>query len=390
MSDEGIKADTNAEELDKAVPVGAVEDDYQLTDGRPISLVKQWYLLFCKRFRILRRRYIPYVVAIVFVIAGAGFAPLLIKSSKDPITCPASTDLVDDSNSRSRSDLASSARPRILFGPPGSLNDTRLAQIAQVYSHSRTAAASCDPKFNPYCSDYGYHSTSQVKDSLVMVNTYEEFIARIKVFQDPHQLLSNPPADLPANSSSEGRKIDGGIWIDDDATILATNIDHPENAARMLNFLDNLLTDVPIATGYSSFSTTPPPHIFVQSALIFIVYYGLIMASYPAFFALYPTNERISNVRSMQYSNGIRPLPLWLSHLAFDAIFVVIISSVATGLLSASTPVWFGLGYIWIVLILYGLSATLLSYVISMIAKSGVTAWISKSFQVPSYAPVLI
>ncbi|KAJ4369650.1 hypothetical protein N0V83_005412 [Neocucurbitaria cava] len=80
-------------------------------------------------------------------------------------------------------------------------------------------------------------------------------------------------------------------------------------------------------------------------------------------------------VRSMQYSNGIRPLPLWLSHLSFDAIFVLIISIVATALLSISTPVWTGLGYIFIIFVLYGIVAALLSYVISMFAKGAVTAW---------------
>lgn len=96
---------------------------------------------------------------------------------------------------------------------------------------------------------------------------------------------------------------------------------------------------------------------------------------YPAFFTLYPTNERISNVRSMQYSNGIRPIPLWLSHLAFDGVFIIVVTSVATGLLSASTPVWFGMGYIFIILLLYGITMALLSYVISMFAKSAVTSW---------------
>jgi ATP-binding cassette subfamily A (ABC1) protein 3 len=94
------------------------------------------------------------------------------------------------------------------------------------------------------------------------------------------------------------------------------------------------------------------------------------------FFALYPTNERISNVRSMQYSNGIRPVPLWLSHLAFDGIFVLVISAVATGLLSASTPIWVGLGYVFFILFLYGIVSALLSYVISMFARTPVTAWL--------------
>jgi ATP-binding cassette subfamily A (ABC1) protein 3 len=97
--------------------------------------------------------------------------------------------------------------------------------------------------------------------------------------------------------------------------------------------------------------------------------------SYPVFFALYPTNERISNVRSMQYSNGIRPIPLWLSHLAFDGIFVLVISAVAAGLLSMSTPVWVSLGLVFVILFLYGIVCALLSYVISMFARTPVTAW---------------
>lgn len=97
--------------------------------------------------------------------------------------------------------------------------------------------------------------------------------------------------------------------------------------------------------------------------------------SYPVFFALYPTNERISNVRSMQYSNGIRPIPLWLSHLAFDGIFVLVISVVATVLISISTPIWVGIGYIFLIFFLYGIVCALLSYIISMFARTPVTAW---------------
>jgi ATP-binding cassette subfamily A (ABC1) protein 3 len=77
----------------------------------------------------------------------------------------------------------------------------------------------------------------------------------------------------------------------------------------------------------------------------------------------------------MQYSNGIRPIPLWLSHLAFDGIFVLVISAVAVGLLSMSTPIWVGLGYIFLILFLYGIVCALLSYIISMFARTPVTAW---------------
>lgn len=97
--------------------------------------------------------------------------------------------------------------------------------------------------------------------------------------------------------------------------------------------------------------------------------------SYPVFFALYPTNERISNVRSMQYSNGIRPIPLWLAHLSFDSTFVIVISAVATALIATSTPVWHKEGLIFVVFVLYGIVCALLSYIFSMFAKNAVAAW---------------
>jgi hypothetical protein len=52
-----------------------------------------------------------------------------------------------------------------------------------------------------------------------------------------------------------------------------------------------------------------PPN--TQDSLQFVFYFGLVMAAYPAFFALYPTAERIRGVRALQYSNGVRSLPLW-------------------------------------------------------------------------------
>ncbi|KAL1601480.1 hypothetical protein SLS60_006395 [Paraconiothyrium brasiliense] len=372
------KQAATADKVDEEDEVGLVKaatEHYELKDGRPISVIKQWYLLVGKRFRILRRRYVPYFVAVAFAIVGAGIAPLLIKSFKEPMKCPTPADLVSDYNAAYRYDLITTYSPRILFGPPDKLNETRLAQVANVYSHNTTGTKDCDPTVRSYCPDYGFHNTTQLKDSLVMVNTYDEFTKKIQAYQDYFSGGYIGSYSSGTYSSYDDVQIDGGIWMGDDGAIFAANVQSSDSVSIMLNFLDNILTGVPISAGYSPFPTEQPPEIYDYRPLIFIVYYGLIMAAYPAFFALYPTNERISNVRSMQYSNGIRPLPLWLSHLAFDGIFVVVISSVATGLLSASTPVWFGLGYIWLILVLYGLTATLLAYVISMFAKSAVTAW---------------
>lgn len=68
------------------------------------------------------------------------------------------------------------------------------------------------------------------------------------------------------------------------------------------NALDTLLTNVSISTQYQAFDVP-----WVSSAgknLQLVVYFGLALCAYPAFFALYPTLERLRHVRQLHYSNG--------------------------------------------------------------------------------------
>lgn len=167
----------------------------------------------------------------------------------------------------------------------------------------------------------------------------------------------------------------GGIFMSDIPTLTYAVSYGSYGGIFLQNMLNIISTGYPISTGYTGFQQIQMPDIFNFQSLEFIIYFGLIFCAYPAFFALYPTTERFRLVRSMQYSNGVRPLPLWFSHLAFDTCFIIIISAVSTGLLSMATPIWFSIGCVFVVLLLYGITSTLLSYVISMIAPSAVAAW---------------
>lgn len=51
------------------------------------------------------------------------------------------------------------------------------------------------------------------------------------------------------------------------------------------------------------------------------------------------------------------------------------ISAVATALLATSTPVWHGMGLVFVVFLLYGIVCAILSYIISMFVKNAITAW---------------
>jgi len=343
-----------------------------LEDGRPISAFKQWWILFCKRFRILRRRYIPYIVAVVFAVAGAAVAPLLIKSFDYNMECPKQDAHVYDYMYRSdfASAYSSSYSPSYIVGPASKVNDKQLSQMVDVYSVNRTS-------YGQY--GYGYRNASQLRDDLVLVDTLEQFKKVIETKQKP-SILSY----FNSYGSDSGTYDDGGIWLGDEknppAVMYNAGSGNGGSALAMQNFLNNMLSDVPISSSYQILPEVTLPSIFDYKPLLFLLYSGLICCAYPAFFALYPTNERISNVRSMQYSNGIRPLPLWLSHISFDGIFISIISVATIVLISVSTPSWVGLGYIFVVLLLYGIAAALFSYVLSMFAKSPVTAWFMVAF----------
>ncbi|KAH7117561.1 hypothetical protein B0J11DRAFT_591860 [Dendryphion nanum] len=354
---------TENEEAHGAPVMINMGEHYDLTDGKPISAFKQWWILFCKRFRILRRRYMPYIVILAFAIAGAGVARLLIASFRKPMTCPADGGMKYDSSYRQDFGDRASSRPKYLFGPSSMFDDQKMETIVKAYS----------PAYYQQYSRYyqmGYANVTDLKSKFTVVDTLEEFSRQIRESQDGK-------GDGAGGSRYRNYgyvDIDGGIWLGDTPTVVA-NAGWASYVSGLFSAMNMMLSNVPISTGFASFAYEQIPPVYDFKPLTFIIYYGLIMACYPAFFALYPTNERISNVRSMQYSNGIRPLPLWLSHLAFDAIFILTIAAVGTGLLSAATPVWFGLGYVFFVLFLYGIVSALVAYLISMFAKSSVTAW---------------
>ncbi|KAF2016665.1 P-loop containing nucleoside triphosphate hydrolase protein [Aaosphaeria arxii CBS 175.79] len=337
-----------------------MNQNYELTSGRPISAFKQWYILYRKRFRILRRRFIPYFVALAIALVGAGVAPFLIKKMDKPMACPDPN--VGTFDSDYRYDLSKSTAHNFVIGPSRLVTDRKLQQIVDLYPRGLTGN-----EYDGY-TDSGFDNLADLKKQLIMVDTRDEFTGYVKDRQAYAAAHPLEPIDRPA---------DAGLWLDENdptVMILAGDYDYRFIAGTM-NFFNMMLSNVKISAGFYNFAYNALPVMYKFDPLIFTVYYGILLCAYPAFFALYPTNERLSNVRSMQYSNGIRPLPLWSSHLAFDSILVALSSAVATVLLYNSTPIWVGLGYIFVIMFLYGTASALFSYLVSMFAKSAVTAW---------------
>src|SRR3569833_4456756 len=89
------------------------------------------------------------------------------------------------------------------------------------------------------------------------------------------------------------------------------------------------------------------------------------MSIYPCFFALYPAYEKAKKVRALQYANGVRPFPLWISHLLFDFIIVAIGSLAFTITIGIQfSDFWLAPGYMFLISCLYGLASILISYLL--------------------------
>lgn len=218
--------------------INITEEDYKLSEGRPISVVKQWWILLCKRFRILRRRWIPYFVAVAFAIAGAGVAPTLINSVRTAIPCPKPADLIYDSTYRN--DLGSSfygsssyyrtsgdtlSSKTLVFGPKDRLDDDRLNILANVYSVNHTR--------NYGTSLYGYRNGTQIKDQLRLVSTYEEFQNAIRDdWRRQDSSFSSRYFDYTPYTS-----IKGGVWLGDDKSepTILINPRRSDSPNQMLN-----------------------------------------------------------------------------------------------------------------------------------------------------------
>jgi ATP-binding cassette, subfamily A (ABC1), member 3 len=339
-----MKDSASETELRPLANTGAVT--LGLQKGRHLSGFSLCWILFRKRLTVFRRRWVPYFVAIAIALIGAGVAPLLMKDLKSRPECPSVQQLSPgETYDAFAINLGTVFKQQIVIGPGSSVNDQTWHTLADLYSSNRSAY--------PDSSYYGFRSASEVKELFHVVNSKEEF----------DNVVVNTPGDIWP----------GGIYFSNPPVVAYSESFH--TGIIMQNLLPIIGQNVNISTSYSIFGQVDIPITFDFMSLIFLFYYGLICVAYPAFFALYPTQERLSNLRAMSYSNGVRPAPLWLSHLAFDTCWVLVISVVSVILLAISTKVWYFLPLLWLVFFLYGITSALLSYVLSLIAPSALAAW---------------
>ncbi|KAF2266241.1 nod factor export ATP-binding protein I [Lojkania enalia] len=294
-----------------------VDKGLQMSKGQGTTMAKQTLILIIKRLTILRRNYLPYVCAILLPVIAAGLVTLFLKGFEAPGCDPGS-----QANDPEVFDISSIDRSILVpIGPPDLIDVDLITERTGLNSSS-------------------FH----------IVNTLNEF----------NDFVSNRFHNITP----------GGFFIQSDGPPIMAYIGNGNVIGGLvtLNALINTVTGLPISTEYQQFAVPFAPGM--GKTLQLILYFGLAMSVYPAFFALYPTVERLRKVRALHYSNGIRAAPLWLAYLAFDFVFVLLISTIVTAIFAGASNEWYAPGYLFVVFFLYGFTSILLCYIISIVVTS--------------------
>jgi ATP-binding cassette subfamily A (ABC1) protein 3 len=131
---------------------------------------------------------------------------------------------------------------------------------------------------------------------------------------------------------------------------------------------------------------------YVLQLLLVFPYSWNSKGVFPAFFALYVTKERRSDVQAMQLSNGIaNPASLWFGHLLFDGMFGVIVATVVAAVFATVSKQFSYIGLFvgvqplfvckvthkiqWFILVLYGYTSILFAYCVSLLSASALAAF---------------
>ncbi|KAM6499563.1 hypothetical protein JOM56_005071 [Amanita muscaria] len=309
----------------------------RLTRGVPTSLFQQAFTIFYKRLLILRRSWLSPFLTVSVAVAAATIPTTFIV--RDYQTCANLLHNFSPDSLYLPSAISSALvlAPHVVESPPGIVS-TLGTSMARV-------------------------PVTDVPDNATFVNT-----------------ISNNYRDLTL----------GGISVNPTTgeSLIAWEASPPGLLGPvMLNLVTNILYNQAINASSGQINNTsrviratfrplPAPSGRSLNDLKWAAFFGIAMSVYPAFFALYVSRERRSSVQAMQSSNGLtNPLGLWLGHLMFDTIWTIILSTIIIIVFSTVSRGFQGLGFFWLVLVLYGITAALFAYCATLVVSSPLAAF---------------
>ncbi|KAF0323735.1 ABC transporter [Colletotrichum asianum] len=303
-----------------------------LQSGRQTGFLKQMTVLVYKRVTLFKTNWVPFVAAFLIPVIAAAIMQILINDK------PASSCTPTDGNGRATSGMYDGVieNMRVAAGPAAAVDGNAFTSLVDVLA--------------PGSENFTLNSISSQ--------------ANLRDYVDDERKNLIP----------------GGFWASSDNGLptvawRADTEDYKAIAAAVVsqNLLTVALTNANIVTRYISFDSAFGAANIDRIQLA--IFFSIVLSIVPAFFGLYPNVERRSNVRGLQYSSGVRSLPLWTAHVIFDYGIFVVALIIAAAIFVATSDAWYAPGYLFPMFVLYGLTSILLSYVFSLFMKSQVATF---------------
>ncbi|KAK7942834.1 ABC transporter [Apiospora aurea] len=330
------------------------KDNLALLSGKPIGFGRQLTVLFKKRITILKTNWFPYFAAFFIPIVAAGLVMLFIKGQSQ-IGCTPSDQSSSSSDDDTFQDLYNNIT--LAVGPASRVSRQDLTRLFAPILFPDGFAALLAAAASGSGSDGNGSTPDSFFDKLNVVNSLGEFNDNI----EQHRKNVTP----------------GGYWLGDSNSppTLAYKAEFVDlySSVATQNLQNIMLVNTTIATTFKPFDSPFSPGM--GNSLQVLVYMCLALSGFPAFFGLYPNIERRHNVRGLQYSNGVRSLPLWVAYLAFDFAILLVSTAFVIIIFATLSNVWYHVAYLFLIFMLYGLASTLFAYVISLFCKTQLSAY---------------
>ncbi|KAK4069218.1 hypothetical protein Trihar35433_5797 [Trichoderma harzianum] len=315
-------------------------ENLALLTGRQISMLQQTGVLLRKRFTVFKTNWLPYAAAFLIPIIAASVIQILVRND-DLVGCSPT----QRSSHSSNNDFFKLLDTAHLAGGPSS-------QFGN----------SIDDLFKPILP--GSASLRSRDSSTTVGNVTIDLVDSLTSFED--YVENNRRIVTPA-----------GLWLGDSnsAPTLAFKADNFSMYSAVIgqSFLNTILANTTIATEYKAFDYPVAPS--TGRGLQLVVYFAVAFSIFPGLFGLYPNSERLKNVRSLQYSSGVRTLPVWAAHVIFDFGIIIVPMILTAMIFVVSSNSWYNGGYLFPIFIFYGLTTIIVSYLFSLICDTAMATY---------------
>lgn len=315
--------------------------ELELSGGRPTNFREQIASVLRKRFMVLRTNPWPQVSSIVVGVLAIAVSLVFLTRPKYTAGCTARS-----------------------FGHP---NETLTYPFVKYPGETVLIGPSLQTYLRPY--------NNQISGVNPVIVDSPSYLLQQVTADHATLLAGGIYIDTSTNQASFAWWLIAGLFGGMSNLNLVSNVLYGNMlAAANPNAPASALNGFRINATYKGLDT--PSYGQLANSLKYLVFAGVALCVIYSFAALYPTNERLRKVKALHYSNGLKPLSLHTAHLLFELPITLIVSALITIIYAAVVPgVVHEIGLFFVVLWLFGVTSTLLSFVVALFGKSGLASF---------------